>query len=195
VSTEEQNQRLWDLLPMAGRIEDVALRESVIAIWRASLDQSAWEDAEACPSNPALVGYPIIRQSNTIAEMSLALLPAMAAAYPDLEVDRDRLLASALLLDVSKLVEMEPDGQGGVRFSELTRTMPHAVYAGYLCLQHGLDRSIVNAVLAHTKHTNAKPRTLEAVILHYVDYMLADCMRFHRDAPLLMEGLPQFGKT
>lgn len=83
--------------------------------------------------------------------MALALLPAMAAAYPDLEVNRDRLLASALLLDVSKLLEMEPDGHGGAQFTDLTRTMPHAVYAGYLCLQHGLDERIVNAVLAHTK--------------------------------------------
>ncbi len=47
------------------------------------------------------------------------------------EIDRDRLLAGALLQDASKLVEYEPDGNGGVRLSELGERFPHAFYAAH----------------------------------------------------------------
>lgn len=72
--------------------------------------------------------------------------------------------------------------------------MNHAVPAAHMAMQRGLADEIVNVILSHTKPNNTAPMTPEAVVLHYVDYMLADCMRFRRGQGLLMRGDLSYGR-
>ncbi|WP_040484898.1 HD domain-containing protein, partial [Lutibaculum baratangense] len=191
---ERKRERLGELMPAAARIADETLRGKVIDVWLEAWERSGWDDVADCPSNPKLPGLPIIRQANCVAEMAVAVAGLIEASYDELSFDRDRLIAGGLLLDASKIVEMEPTGEAGAaRFSALTKVMPHATYAAHMALNHGLADEIVNIILSHTKLTNTTPMTPEAVVLHYVDYMLADCMRMKRGAGLLMRGDISYG--
>jgi hypothetical protein len=191
---DQKRARLAELMPAAQQIGDAALRAQVFDIWLDAWEQSGWDDVADCPSNPKLPGLPIIRQANCVAEMAAVVARMIEAAYDELSFDQDRLIAGGLLLDASKIVEMQPNGsKGGADFSDLTKVMPHAVYAAHMALNRGTPDEVVNIILSHTKLTNTAPMSLEAVVLHYVDYMLADCMRFKRGNGLLMRGDISYG--
>lgn len=114
--------------------------------------------------------------------------------YPEAVFDADILLAGVFLHDVSKLLEIEkgPDGKTG--FSDLTEKMPHAVYGAFMALKADLPLDVINMILAHTRHTGAKPACSETVVLHYLDYLLADVLRFQRSLSLILEGKGRYGR-
>lgn len=176
------------------KLKDKTYETLVIDIWLEGWRASKWDDIIDCPSNPKLPGLPIVRQANTVSEMAITVSHLMSSRYDELVFDTDLLIVGGLLLDASKIVEMEPDiQQGGAKFSRLASVMPHAVYAAHQALKHNSSDEIVNIILSHTRHIGAKPISLEAIVLHYVDYMVADCMRFTREAPLLMMGPTSYG--
>lgn len=181
-------------MPAASGIRDKTLRQTVFDLWLDVWSMSKWDDVADCPSNPKLPGLPIIRQANCVAEMAVSVASLIEASYEELTFDRDRLLAGGLLLDASKIVEQEPTGEAGhSRFSAITGVMNHAVYGAHLAMNRGLEDGVVNIILSHTKLNNTAPMTPEAVVLHYVDYMLADCMRQKRGNGLLMMGDLSYG--
>ena len=53
---------------------------------------------------------------------------------------------------------------------------------------------MANIILSHSRLTGAKPATPEAVLLHYLDYGLADVLRAHRRLDLIMLQGPKFGR-
>ena len=171
--------RILQNLPMLDKVQASDIRSLILDVWQEAWRKSDWNDITDCPSNPKLAGLPIIRQANSVAEMALAVASIMSSAYDEFSFDTDLLIAGGLLLDASKIVEMEPNGDaGGARFSKLTKVMPHAIYAAHMALSNNASDDIVNVILSHTKHVGATPISVEAVVLHYVDYMVADCMRF-----------------
>jgi hypothetical protein len=61
-------------------------------------------------------------------------------------------------------------------------------------MEEGLPKKVVNLILSHTKLTGATPMTNEAVLIHYLDYGMADILRQNRELPLLMSGKNSYGK-
>jgi hypothetical protein len=131
---------------------------------------------------------------NCQAELALAAAEILEKCNPELEFERDLLLAGFFLHDVSKTVEVEPGPDGQPQFSEMSGLMPHAAYGAFLSLQEGLDAKVANIILAHSRLTGTKPATPEAVLLHYLDYGLADVLRAHRRLDLIMRQGPKFGR-
>jgi len=70
----------------------------------------------------------------------------------------------------------------------MMKLMPHATYGAMVAMAEGLPPRVANIILAHSRWTGASPASPEAVLLHYLDYGLADVLRSSRGLPLIVTG-------
>lgn len=187
-------KKIRECFPIIEKITDPKLQEDIIRIWSRVWEESTWKDLEKCPFNPAFPDISLISHVNCVVELVLGAAETLERHYPELLIDRDFLITGALLHDVSKTVEIESDDKGAPQFSELTKMMPHAVYGAHLAMAHGLSSRVANIILSHTRLTGALPQSVEAVLLHYQDYGMADVLRANRNLKLIMDGGPTYGK-
>ena len=66
--------------------------------------------------------------------------------------------------------------------------MPHATYGTIVAMAQKLPPRMANIILAHNRWTGTAPASPEAVLLHYLDYGLADILRAVRGLPLIVTG-------
>jgi hypothetical protein len=154
-------------IPELNEIANDTLREGVRNVWVKLAAQSAFDDLAQLPVSPK-IAYSHITHNRSVAAMALSVAEILRE-FHGTEIDRDRLLASALLQDASKLVEYEPSEDGTVVLSEIGRHFPHAFYAAHAALAEGLPEGIAEDILTHTYEGSWFPRTLEAKILFFVD--------------------------
>jgi putative nucleotidyltransferase with HDIG domain len=176
-ATAEDVAYVVSLLPELELIADAELRARVAEIWVECWHESSWERIEDAPKNPALSGRPrpLVDHVRAVTQEALAAADIVEARH-DVVADRDTLLAAALLHDVSKLVEHRSDVTGAAMTSPFGELVQHAVYGAHKALERGLADEIVHAIVSHTRCSGVAPRTLEAVILHYVDYLDTDVL-------------------
>lgn len=85
--------------------------------------------------------------------------------------DIDMLLAGAALIDVDKLIMTDHKTDEP---SDAARYSQHTFYGAHAARAEGAPWPVVHMILSHSKNTSVRPRTLEAVILHYADYAVFD---------------------
>ena len=154
------------LFPEVMEISDENLRDKVIAVWQRLWQESKFNDVTQVPVS-AKLSYPHIPHNRSVVQMALRVAEVLER-FHGTRVNRDHLLAAAILQDASKLVEYEP-GQGGVVASEVGGAYQHAFYAAHVALEVGLPHEVVQAILTHTAEAPQYPATLIAKILFYVD--------------------------
>jgi hypothetical protein len=159
---------LAELLPEIDLIQDEDLRGKVSAVWQDVWQESLFERLEDLPIGPK-IPYPHLPHNRAVVAMAVAMADAVEH-FHGVAVDRDVMLAAALLQDVSKLVEMRPAGDG-VEQTEIGRSFQHAFWAAHKAAEHGLPLAVCEIVLNHTPDAPGLPRTLEGKILWYADQL------------------------
>jgi hypothetical protein len=157
-----------EAFPEIDLIESDDLREKVIAVWEDVWEQSKFERLEDLPIGPK-IPYPHLPHNRAVVTMAVAMADALDR-FHSVKVDRDVLVAAALLQDASKLVELTPI-EGGVERTEIGRSFQHAFWACHKALEHGVPLEICEIVLNHTPDSAQLPRTLEGKILWYADQL------------------------
>jgi len=98
-------------------------------------------------------------------------------AYGDrYKIDRDTLIAGALLADVGKLLEFEFDGDQ-VRWSKTYRYLRHPFTGVALCYKHGLPDPVMHIVATHSWEGDRFQRQAESIIFHHADFTDFDLSR------------------
>ena len=131
--SKTKRRRIEGCFPILSRIEDELRREAVISCWLQVWEESDWNDLEDCPFSPGFPDISLVAHVNCVIDLVLATLEIMDKHNPELRLDRDYLIAGALLHDVSKMVEMEPTAEGA-RPSKLCKMMPHSTYGAILAM-------------------------------------------------------------
>lgn len=173
------------VFPEVEDISDARLREQVIDIWVECWRESAWERIEDAPKNPNNLGSErrLHQHVRGVTQEAVATAEIVENLH-GIAADRDTLLAAALLHDVSKLVEYQPDGAGSAETSPLGKLIQHAAYAAHKAWEKGVPDEVVHVIISHTRNSNKPPRTLEGLIVHYVDYLDTDALLFDAGAKL-----------
>lgn len=186
-SPESRRQRIRDLLPELELIENTAWREAVIDIWVETWTESSWSDPYDCPkSYKSVPDRSNIDHTRSVTQQALAVLEVAERMYGT-QVDRDVLIVSALLHDVSKLIEYEP-GPEGSRASQTGRLVQHGVHAAAKAVAHGLPDEVVHVIVCHTHQSATVPATNEAIIIHYADFLDSDLLLLERQKPLFAKA-------
>jgi hypothetical protein len=157
------------MFPAVNDIADGKLRAAVVATWQELWAMSAWRRMEDVPTSVE-IPYPTLPHNQCVLEMALAVADAFERHH-GVKVNRDHLIAAAVLQDASKVIESAPGPDGGAVATELSRQYPHAFWAAHLALRHGVPDPIVHVLLTHSPQAPTFPTTIEGKILYYVDQL------------------------
>lgn len=167
--TERKPLDVLGVFPEIEQIKDTTLRDAVVDIWQELWSQSTWTDFDTVPTSPE-IPYPTRPHNQCVVTMSLAVADAFER-FHGVKINRDHLIAAAVLQDASKVVEYRPGPDGKAEFSELGKTYPHAFWCAHLALQKGVPDAVVHILLTHTPQAPKFPSSLEGKILYYVDQL------------------------
>jgi putative nucleotidyltransferase with HDIG domain len=176
------------MFPELAEIGDESLRQKVATIWQEVFAESPWKSLQEVPKNPATLpaSITLVAHTRSVTRQALAIAE-VAQEIHGLDFDRDILIAAANLHDVSKLVEYEPKDDGGAGLGEFGEKVQHGMYGVHEALNHGLPLDVVHAIAVHTKHSHDLPRTWEALIVHYADYVDTDGLLMSQGAKISLQ--------
>lgn len=142
----------------------------VTEAWKLAIKRGKFSHPQRCQFLPREAGFPtkisLVAHTRIVTELSLKMAETLAQA---LSVDRDVLLAGALLHDVGKLLEYAPEGEETV-ISPEGRRLNHRFSGAALCREVGLPPEVVHIVYAHSEEGKFLDRSPEAVIVHHADF-------------------------
>jgi len=177
---EQAGQQAIDvaaMFPAVKTIADPKLRAAVIAVWQELWAMSAWKRIEDVPTSLE-IPYPTLPHNQCVLEMALAVADAFERHH-GVKVNRDHLIAAAVLQDASKVIESAPGAEGRATATDLGRQYPHAFWAAHLALRHGVPDPVVHVLLTHSPQAPSFPSTIEGKILYYVDQI--DVIGIYKD--------------
>jgi putative nucleotidyltransferase with HDIG domain len=165
--------KLW---PEIEWIDDKKLRAQVAQTWVKALERSPLkpDDLNSIPFTLLVPNCPITFMEHKrcvvhIARQSAeAMQQFMGRALP---IDKDTVVAGAILADVGKLLEYELGADGKSRQSERGEALRHPFTGVALALECGVPDAVCHIIAAHAAEGDLVKRTTEAYIVHHADFM------------------------
>ena len=182
---EDIEKLLGDYFPEFNDIQDAELSRNTAAAWKRGMELGGLETREELDRLPFTLlidtGANFMQKTQGMVRMAVAAARIFTETYGDLvPINMDYIIAGAILLDVGKLVEIEPDGKGGWRKSGIARVIRHPVFGAMLCWENGIPVEICNMVAFHSSEGEKHPRTPESWILHHVDFIMFDPFKWNK---------------
>ncbi len=171
--TGEDLEHIDELFPAIRKIGDEAIRRKVILTWFHAWKNSNFariEDAHQFEPARSRISYNNVEHTNQVCLVCEKVAGVLEEILP-IRINRDYLLAGALLHDVDKLVLFDAKS-GGLR--EPGRKLTHAETSASLALKEGLPEEVAHIIRAHSAaYSSIPPKSIEALIVHYVDLLVA----------------------
>jgi putative nucleotidyltransferase with HDIG domain len=188
-ATSDQITEIEELLPEIKLIADDKLRIATARIWYECWKESVWADGPLAevPKNTELPPErKLIQHTRSVTQLALSAAEILQANH-GLEFDRDIVISAAILHDVCKLYENElgPDGRSA-QHSRAGDLIQHGVYGAFKAWEKDLPLDLVHNIVVHTRGSKTLPKTWEALIVHYVDYLDSDSLLFNHGKKLLL---------
>lgn len=162
---------------LAGKIKDKALRAKVLDILRnPTLDiDSPKLSVEECPAGAYQhhsYSGGLLQHTVGVTQLSITLCDLVENVYGG-EIDRDTVLAGALIHDIMKCYTYEPRGDGSYMSSTLGERVDHLTLLVAELYKRGFPVDVIHVAASHHGDVSpVKPRTMEALIVSIAD--LAD---------------------
>jgi putative nucleotidyltransferase with HDIG domain len=147
-------------------IQDQDLRNKVVNVWKIAADRGNWQRLQDIP-------FTLIFENSGLLVDHTKRITALVRNVGNTRVEKlnkDYLIAGALLHDVGKLLEYEvKDGKiMKSKFGEKTR---HPIAGAQLAEKCGLPKEVVHIIAAHSHEGDTMNRTPEAIIIHHCDFI------------------------
>jgi putative nucleotidyltransferase with HDIG domain len=169
-------ERLVELIPEFDLFEDGDLREKCLRTWEAAMAEGGWQpdDLARLPFtlliNPCPASF--IDHIRGVTLVSLRSAEVFAEIYGDtLPINRDYLLAGALLHDIGKLVEYEMRENGTAVQTPKGALLRHPFTGMELAARFGLPDAVQHMIATHASEGDKVQRITEATIINHADFM------------------------
>lgn len=174
-------EELLALLPELKYFSDSELQEKVITVWHEALEKGSWkiEDLHEMPFTLLIekTSVNLIEHTRAVTLCALKIADVISEAYGGrVKINKDYLLAGALLHDVGKLFEYKRENNRFVK-SEEGKLLRHPVSGAAFASKHGLPQEVIHIIAAHSKEGDGLRRTVEAVIIHHADFTNFDLFK------------------
>lgn len=167
-------EALLELIPEFNEIEDMELRRKTVAVWEDALAAGGWdlEDLAHMPftllAGEVQVTFP--EHVRVVCRLCIAMEGVLREAYGEMyPIDRDALVAGALLADVGKLIEFEAD-DGGYTWAEMYQFLRHPFTGVGLCFKHDIPPAVMHVIATHSWEGDKFKRRPESIIFHHADF-------------------------
>ena len=174
--------------PIIEKIGDADLRRKTARVWVRALEECKWNDLEDARFNKDIPGQSLADHVRVVTEGTRALAVVMNR-YQNLGLDLDLIIVLGLLHDVSKVLEFEPGGEGGVRHTELGKKIQHGFMGAVYAMEAGFSLDIINLIVSHTPESNTKPLAREGMLFAFVDLADADLVSLEKFGPVFFKRL------
>jgi putative nucleotidyltransferase with HDIG domain len=170
----ERVKKLW---PELDWIKDKSLREKTALTWETALEKSILtiDDLDRIPFT--LLCGPDLKVSfmahkRCVVHITRASGEKMNEFFgSDLPVNMDVLISGAILADVGKLLEYEPDKEGKAIQGKYGQYLRHPFSGVSLAEECGIPAEVCHIIAAHAHEGDLVKRTTEAYIVHHADFM------------------------
>lgn len=168
------NDKLLKIMPEFNLIRDSGLRAKCLEVWVEGLKLGGWkpEDLNRMPFTLLMDPCPASMTEHTRGNVlcCVGMLDALEKVYGNrIVLQRDTLIAGALLHDVGKLLEMAEKNGKFVK-SKNGKLLRHPVSGACLAATFGLPDEILHIIANHSKEGDGMPRTGEGILLHHADF-------------------------
>lgn len=164
------------LLPEINKIKDADLRDKVIACWEEAIEFRGWTE-ELLQNMPFTllaenVKITFISHVRAVCAMCIACDKVLEEYHGEKRtpINRDYLVAGAMLADVGKLCEFEiVDGQP-VK-SDYGKHIRHPFSGVGLAFKHGVPSEVMHIIATHSKEGAGEKRSPESIVFHHTDFI------------------------
>ena len=176
-----------NLFPDLKQIEDDTLREKVGNVWCEALAVGCggrgWDVEELKRVKFTLLAGDIdmtfIAHLNSCVKQCIAVTDVLHQVFGDIvPINRDYLIAGALLADVGKLLEYDKDPQGNIIKGSYGEALRHPFSGVGLCYKHDIPADVMHIVATHSHEGDKVQRSIESIIFHHADFIDFDIAKY-----------------
>ncbi len=170
------------LLPEIEEIKNRELQDKVISCWNEAIEFRGWTEDLLCRIPFTLladnVKIKFINHVRAVCRMCMAINDVLGKIHgaQKTPVNRDYLIAGALLADVGKLFEYEIVNGEPVK-SDYGKHIRHPFSSVGLAFKHGLPSEIMHIIATHSKEGSGEKRLPESIIFHHADFIDFELVR------------------
>jgi len=147
-------------------IQNKDLRKKIVDVWKIASDRGKWQQLQEIPFTLMFENSGLLADhTKRITKLAWAVVNTREE-----QLNKDYLIAGALLHDVGKLLEYEMRAGKIVKsaFGEKTR---HPAAGAQLAEECKLPKEVVHIIAAHSHEGDTMNRTPEAIIVHHCDFI------------------------
>ncbi|UCD63914.1 MAG: hypothetical protein JSW34_00370 [Candidatus Zixiibacteriota bacterium] len=171
-----------NLLPEINEIKDSELKDKVIACWEEAIEFRGWTE-ELLRGIPFTllaenVKITFIDHVRAVCRMCVAcdeVLDEIHGANKT-PVNRDYLIAGAMLADVGKLLEFEIVNGKSIK-SDYGKHIRHPFSGVGLAFKHDLPSEVMHVIATHSKEGTGEKLLPESIIFHHADFIDFDLVK------------------
>lgn len=171
----------YDVFPEIKLIDDAGLRKQVIDTCEEALQIGRWQlaDVDNLPFTLLIPDTMISYRTHvrTVTRMAIKVYEEWAVYGEKFTLNKNYLIAGALLHDVGKLIEYEKNAEGKTQKSKLGKNLRHPFSGSALAVKNGLPFEIAHIIANHAKEGDGTLRSPEAVIVNKCDMMNFDGLK------------------
>jgi putative nucleotidyltransferase with HDIG domain len=173
--------KILKLIPEIELIGDAKLREQTLTVWIEAARKGGWTagDLQHMPFTLLIkkVEINLIEHTRAVTKTSLQIGDVLTSIYKGkVVVQRDILLAGAILHDVGKLFEYKREN-GQFLKSREGDLLRHPISGAAFAFKYDLPQEVVHIIAAHSKEGDGLRRTIEAVIVNHADFVNFDIFK------------------
>ena len=175
------------LFPDIMAITDASLRDKVARVWDESITTGCggkgWTFDELRTIKFTLLAGDIdmrfVEHLNSCVKQCIAIADVLGSVFGDrVPINRDYLIAGALLADVGKLLEFDKDADGNVVKGSFGEALRHPFSGVALCYKHGIPPEVMHIVATHSHEGDKVQRSIESIIFHHADFIDFDIAKY-----------------
>jgi hypothetical protein len=166
---------ILEIFPEINEISDATLRDKTAATWVAAMECSdlTLDDLRNMPFTLLVsnVNVTFVEHVRTVCRMCIACWDVLDNAYGDRNtVDRDILIAGAMLADVGKVHENTKQDGKFVK-SDRGKLLRHPFSGVGLAWEQGIPETILHIIGTHSKEIAGGQRSPEGIVFHHADFI------------------------
>src|SRR5947199_397513 len=120
-----------------------------------------------------------VEHLNSCARQCIAIADVLEKSFRrGIPIQRDYLIAGALLADVGKPLEYDKGGSGKVIQGKFGQQVRHPFSGVALAYKHGIPGEVMHIIATHSHEGDKMERSIESIIFHHADFVDFDIAKF-----------------
>ncbi|NIM65383.1 MAG: HDIG domain-containing protein [Candidatus Latescibacteria bacterium] len=176
------NKEIIETVPEFDLIKDSDLRKRILSVWEEALSTGDFtiEEMKRIPFTLLAdnVKVSFLEHVRTVCRLCDAMAEVLIDMYGErVKINRDHLIAGALLADIGKMIEFEKKSDGSLIKGHRGDMLRHPFTGVGMCFKAGIPYEVMHIVAVHSKEGDHVKRSPEAIIFHHADFTDFDLVK------------------